>query len=62
MQVCIPKDWTDEQAKEFAEAENPCGTQHGWHVRKQGDPALSGCNERVACQAREGHVHLMMDA
>ena len=51
-----------EQAQEFAEQENPCGTTHGWHIRKQGDPALAGCDERVACHEREGHVHLMLDA
>ena len=62
MQVCVPTDWTDEQAREFAEKENPCGTTHGWHIRKQGDPALSGCDERVACHEREDHVHLMLDA
>ena len=26
MQVCVPKEWTDEQVLNFAEKENPCGT------------------------------------
>lgn len=26
-QVCAPSDWTDEQIREFAEAEYPCGNR-----------------------------------
>lgn len=62
MQVCVPTDWTDEQALAFAEAEYQCGTQGGWSVRKEGDPALRGCPERMPCEARSGHVHIMLDA
>ena len=62
MQVCVPENWTDEQVKQFADQENLCGTQHGWHIKKQGDEALSGDNERVPCASREGYVHIMLDA
>lgn len=62
MQVCIPVDWSDEQAKEFAERENPCGTSGGWAVRKEGSPYLAGCPERAKCCERAGFVHLMLDA
>jgi hypothetical protein len=62
MQVCVPKDWTDEQVKEFADRENLCGTEHGWHIRKQGDEALSGCDERVPCAQEPDNVHIMLDA
>lgn len=62
MQVCVPADWTDEQVKEFADHENLCGTDHGWQIRRQGDPALIGCDERVKCQGRDGFVHIMLDA
>jgi hypothetical protein len=62
MQVCIPEDWSDQQAIEFAEREFPCGTSNGWFVRKQGDDKLSGCDERVKCSEREGCVHIMLDA
>lgn len=62
MQVCVPQDWTDQQAKDFAERENPCGTTHGWHIRRQGDEALNGAPERCPCQQRSGHVHIMLDA
>lgn len=61
-QACVPADWTDEQVKEFVEAENPCGTEGGWHLRRQGSPDLAGCNERVRCEARDGFVHIMFDA
>ena len=62
MQVCVPEDWTDYQATDFAEAEYPCGTEHGWQMRKQGDEALAGADERVSCRERSGYVHVMFDA
>lgn len=62
MQVCVPADWTDQQATSFAERENPCGTTCGWVMRKQGDDALAGANERVSCAERDGFVHIMLDA
>jgi hypothetical protein len=61
MQVCIPADWTDVQAKDFADSENPSGTSQGWFIRKDGDPALCGDDERVACSDRAGFVHIMLD-
>lgn len=62
MQVCVPADWTDEQVVAFAERENPCGTENGWFIRREGDPALVGCPERTPCESREGCVHIMLDA
>lgn len=62
MQVCVPKDWTDDQVKAFADRENPCGTETGWQIRRQGDKALAGCDERVPCLELEQHVHIMLDA
>lgn len=61
MQVCVPADWTDEQVKEFADTANPCGTTAGWHIRKEGDPALNGDAERVACASRTDCVHIMLE-
>lgn len=61
-QVCVPHDWTDEQVKDFANRENLCGTEHGWHIRREGDKALAGDPERVKCEGRPGHVHIMLDA
>lgn len=62
MQVCVPTDWTDDQVKEFANRENLCGTTGGWFVRKDGDKALNGDPERMPCEGRAGHVHIMLDA
>jgi hypothetical protein len=62
MQVCVPSEWTDKQALEFAEGENPCGTQHGWSIRREGSEHLSGSPERVDCCELEGFVHIMIDA
>lgn len=62
MQVCVPSEWTDEEIKAFAEAENPCGTEYGWHIRKEGDPSLAGAPERAICTGRFGYVHVTLDA
>lgn len=61
-QVCVPSDWTDEQAIALAEREYPSGTSNGWQIRRQGDEALRGANERVECKERPGYVHIMLDA
>lgn len=62
MQVCVPKEWTDEHVRAFAEGQYPCGTQNGWHIRREGDKALAGCAERVVCADDAAHVHIMLDA
>lgn len=62
MQVCVPTQWTDEQVVSFSEHENPCGTDHGWHIRRQGDSMLAGCAERVPCASGNTNVHIMLDA
>lgn len=62
MQVCVPKEWTDEQLLEFAEREYPCGTANGWQIRREGSELLAGYAERVTCEADPGKVHIMLDA
>lgn len=61
-QVCVPKDWTDEQALDFLESKCPCGTTNGWWLRKEGDHRLGGAKERVQCEGRPDYVHIMFDA
>lgn len=61
MQVCVPADWTNEQARAFAEREYPCGTSAGWSMRTaetEGD----GYPERNPCHDRPGYVHITFDA
>ncbi len=62
MQVCVPKDWTDEQVKYFADVDNPCGTDLGWVIRREGDKNLLDKPERNSCSERVGFVHIMLDA
>ena len=62
MQVCVPGTWSDEEVKGFADSENPAGTEHGWHIRKAGDPALRGDPERNTCRVDTQKVHIMLDA
>lgn len=61
MQVCVPRDWSDSRVLEFAEQENPAGTELGWQIRRQGAALLEGDDERVPCKQREGFVHIMLD-
>ena len=62
MQICVPEKYTDDQAIAFAEDKNPCGTLHGWQIRREGDRLLADSNERVSCDGRTGFVHIMLDA
>lgn len=62
MQVCVPKDWTDEQVKEFADTANPCGTENGWSIRRAGDKALGRDPERQQCAGDSELVHIVLDA
>lgn len=62
MQVCVLVCWTDAEIREFAERENPCGTEAGWQIRRTGDEALLGMPERNLCDERPGYVHITMDA
>ena len=62
MQVCVPTEWKDDEVKRFADLANICGTQNGWHIRKQGDKLLAGSDERVTCSDDEQRVHITLDA
>jgi hypothetical protein len=60
-QVCVPKDWTDEQAVDFANQENPSGLMAGWFIRKKGDKLLKGDPERSQCEEYKDRIHIMLD-
>lgn len=62
MQVCVPKEWTDDQAIAFAESEWLCGTTAGWSIRREGHQLLGGTAERVQCSDDLNQVHIMLDA
>lgn len=62
LQVCVPKDWTDEQVVEFAQIAVLCGTSAGWQIVREGSEFLSGDKERVACLKRKNFVHVMLAA
>ncbi len=62
MQMCVPADWPDDGVEAFANEQNPCGTSGGWHIRKTGDEALAGDQERVSCSQHRGFVHITLDA
>jgi hypothetical protein len=61
-QVCVPHNWTDEEVRAFAEVNNPCGTASGWQIRREGGKALNGQPERIRCESRAHHVHILLDA
>jgi len=62
MQVCVPKDWSDEQVVAFAEKHYPCGTSGGWGIRREGHELLAGFPERAQCIEHEDNCHIMLDA
>jgi len=62
MQVCVPADWDDDKVVVFANEKHPCGTETGWHIRREGSRLLNGDPERQPCQRMAGHVHIMLDA
>ena len=61
MQVCVPSDWTDEQAEEFANEQNPSGLELGWKMLHNGNKYLGGAGERVNCSKRDGYVHIRLE-
>ena len=62
MQVCVPKEFTDEEVVEFANKENPCGTERGWQIRREGSESLCGEPERMECSDNNSFCHIMLDA
>lgn len=61
MQVCVPKEWTDEQVETFANSQRPTGLSHGWSVCKEGDPMLAGDPPRNPCHDEiNTHVHILL--
>lgn len=61
LQICVPREYTDAQAKAFANKACLCGTQYGWHVRKEGAdyPEFKQC---VTCDKHPENVHILLDA
>lgn len=55
IQVCVPKDMSDDDAISFAESKYPCGTTNGWMVSTRVD-------QRVQCEERAGCCHILLDA
>jgi hypothetical protein len=67
MQVCVPKDWSDDKIERFANSHHPTGIDHDWHIRKQEDYEDPGrafrgkLEERVECEARPDFIHVLLD-
>jgi len=60
MQICVPKEFTDEQVIEAAECHNASGTSNGWKICKEGSAWLDGCPERVQCEKYPENVHIKL--
>lgn len=61
-QVCVPAHWTDAAIIAFVEMRYPCGTEKGWQLAKEGDPALAGDHARVSCAHDASAVHVVVVA
>ena len=60
MQLCVPKEFSDKEIIEFAERENPAGTQNGWNLVRDGDEILGGDSARVQCLEIEDNIHVVV--
>lgn len=67
--VCVPKNWTDEQVEEFANAESPTGISSRWTIKPQeeydaqlneGLIEAEAAHERNPCLERSDFVHLVL--
>ena len=61
-QVCVPRDWTDEQVEAFAEQVQPLydsGLQ--WEVLPDGHAHLDGDPQRNQCEAHPEMVHVKLE-
>ena len=61
LQVCVPKDWTDNDVEQFANSRSPAGTQNGWKVMHTGHKYLGGDPERVVCSDNPEYVHMRLE-
>lgn len=62
IQVCVPKEWTDKEVKDFADLAHPCGTESGWCITRQGDKHLANDFERNQCAEFLSFCHVMLHA
>ncbi len=58
VQVCVPANYTDEQAIAFAEKEVPAGTSYGWQLADEA--LLNGDPQRNPCKEFSSHVHIQL--
>lgn len=61
LQACVPKGWSDDQAKAFVDLDTPSGTEKGWVMLREGHKYLGGDPERVPCQERPDFVHVRFE-
>lgn len=62
-QVCVPKDWTDEQINEFVNNETPTGIKSNWAIpdntwwlaHRSDDSEL-----RTQCSDYPDHIHTVL--
>lgn len=60
IQICVPKEYTDEEVITAAEKLNPSGTHRGWRIAKQGSEPLNGGDERCQCEKHKENVHVTL--
>lgn len=51
LQLCVPKDWSNDQILKWVETVNPCGTKAGWQIvnepDRKGNPARNPCADMI---------------
>lgn len=61
IQICVPKDWTDEQAEEFANEEISTGITSKWEMVHDNDDMLNGDPERAQCDDDPEYIHIVLN-
>jgi len=60
VQVCVPKDWTDQEVIDFTERECPNRGTFNWSIVRTGDRLLDDNPRRVNCAENENFVHMVL--
>lgn len=57
LQVCVPKEYTDKQAEEFANNANPTGVSSRWEIMPESEMEDL---QRVQCEDHPENVHILL--
>lgn len=60
MQVCVPKDWSEEQITNWANINSPTGISSQWELTTLGHALEHGYERCAQCDRFGSHHHMLM--